>query len=349
VTSLASAIPDQRSAPETQAFRPLPGTGGGHRQTLLGFWYRRNLRFELPAERIVVEAGDDVRILLRASWQPGAREASPALLVVHGLGGADAAGYAVATGLFAFAAGWHVVRMNMRGAGDSLDLCARLYHAGLDADLRAAANAVTRITPRVGVVGFSLGGNQALLALGRSAAELPDGLVGAAAVSPPLDLAACAAAIDLPSNRLYQRYFMGSLRESYAERQRRLPDLYAAGRERGLRSVLQYDEAITAPYNGFADARDYYARSSAGPYLASIRKPALVLAAQDDPLVPGDSVARFPLPASGIVQREMPPTGGHVGFVGRTRAPGRFWAAERVMRFFAGLTRDAPGLAQDAP
>lgn len=318
-------------------FRPYAGTSGGHRQTLLGFWSRRNLRFALATERLEVDAGDGVRLLLRASWQPGAREERPALLIVHGLGGADAAGYAVSTGLLAFSRGWHVVRMNMRGAGDSIDLCARLYHAGLDADLRAAAHAVARITRRVAVLGFSLGGNQALLALGRAEDALPPGFLGAAAVSPPVDLAACADAIDAPRNRLYQSYFMRALRASYAERQRRLPDLYAPGREDGLRTVRQYDDAITAPYNGFADAADYYARSSSGPHLAAIRRPALILAAEDDPLVPGASIARWPLPASGIVRREMPPTGGHVGFVGRTTAPGRFWAAERAMRFFAEI------------
>jgi predicted alpha/beta-fold hydrolase len=337
MTDLGSSLAGDRPGPGPLSFRPVAGSSGGHRQTLLGFWCRRNLAFEQPSERVVVDAGGDVRLLLRASWQPGAREERPALLIVHGLGGADAAGYAVATGLLAFEQGWHVVRMNMRGAGESIDLCARLYHAGLDADVRAAVLALTRVTPRVALLGFSLGGNQALLALGRSANELPDGLLGAAAVSPSVDLASCAVAIDEPANRMYQRYFMTSLRESYAERQRRLPDLYAPGRERGLRTVRQFDEAITAPYNDFASAADYYARSSAGPYLASIRRPALILAAQDDPLVPGDSVARWALPESGVVVREMPPTGGHVGFVGRTRAPGRFWAAERVMRFFAQI------------
>jgi len=58
-----------------------------------------------------------------------------------------------------------------------------------------------------------------------------------------------------------------------------------------------------------------------------------VLNAADDPLIPLESVLRFPLPASGIVQREVLPTGGHVGFVAPTLAPGRFWAAERVMEF----------------
>jgi len=42
------------------------------------------------------------------------------------------------------------------------------------------------------------------------------------------------------------------------------------------------------------------------------------------------------LPASGLVQREMTATGGHVGFVAPTLAPGRFWAAERALAFVTG-------------
>ena len=60
-------------------FRPPLLAVGGHRQTLLGFWYRRKLRWTLPVEDLVVEAGDGIRLLLRASWQPGPREVRPAL------------------------------------------------------------------------------------------------------------------------------------------------------------------------------------------------------------------------------------------------------------------------------
>lgn len=320
-------------------FAPARITAGGHRQTLLGYWVRRHLRWEPPAEDLVVEVGEDVRLLARVTWHEGRRETRPALVIVHGLGGCDAAGYAVATGHLAFAQGWHVARMNMRGAGDAEALCPRLYNAGLDGDLLAILGALAQHTSTLAVVGFSLGANLALLALARGGDRVPAGLLAVAAVSPPLDLAACCAAIDAPSNRLYQAYFMRSLRSSYAERQRLLPDLYATGRERGLASVRAYDEAITAPYNGFADAADYYAQSSAGPHVASIRRPTLILAADDDPMVPGPSVARWPLPASGVVRREMTATGGHVGFTGRTRAPGRYWAAERVMRFLEAAVR----------
>ncbi len=306
---------------------------GGHRQTLLGYWRRRLLRWTPPVEDIVVDAPDGARLLLRASWQAGIREARPALVLVHGLGGSDAATYVLAAGLHAWQRGWHVVRMNMRGAGDAEALDPRLYNAGLDSDAVAAFGAVARVVPQMAAVGFSLGANLTLLALGRNAARLPPGLVAAAGVSPPLDLAACADSLGRPQNRLYQEYFMLTLRAAYRRRQSRLPDLYERGREHGLRSVRDYDAAITAPYGGYRDADDYYARSSSGPHLAAIDHPVLILAAEDDPMVPSESVARWPLPLHGRVRRELLPTGGHMGFVAPTRAPGAFWAAERVLEF----------------
>ena len=315
-------------------FDPPWWTSGGHRQTLLGYWSRRALRWTLPAEDLVVEAGSGIRLLVRASWNAEAVR-SPTLLLLHGLGGCDTSGYAVATGALAWAAGWNVARMNMRGAGDGEAHCARLYNAGLDGDLVAVLQAVAQRTPHVAPVGFSLGGNLVLLALGRSRAQLPDGVFAAAAVSPPLDLAACADALGRPANRLYERHYVRGLREAYRRRQRLLPAEYEPGRERGARTIRGFDHAITAHYGGFRGADDYYARSSAGPWLTQVDRPTLILAAADDPMIPADAIARWPLPDSGLVQRELTVTGGHVGFVGRTRAAGRFWAAERVMAFLA--------------
>ena len=291
-----------------------------------------------------MDADEGVRLLARATWQAEPRAERPALVVVHGLGGSDASAYVVSTGRHAFARGWHVVRMNMRGAGDGEALCPRLYNAGLDMDLLAVVAAVARVAPRVAVAGFSLGASQALLALGRRR-ELPSALLGVAAVSPPLDLSACADALARPDNRLYQHYFMTTLREAYRRRARRWPDIFEAGRERATRTVREYDEAITAYYGGYTSAADYYARSSAGPWLASIERPALVLAAADDPMIPVASVARWPLPASGLVQREITPTGGHVGFVGRSTAPGFFWAAPRALDFLEGVLIKSGGAA----
>jgi hypothetical protein len=317
-----------------KGFRPRPWLRGGHRQTLLGYWRRRGLSWPHPTESLVAEAEGGVKLLLRASWQPGPRAARPGLLLVHGLGGWDGASYGIATGRLAFARGWHVVRMNLRGAGDGMGLSPVLYNAGLDGDLLCALRRLAVALPRLAVVGFSLGANLALLLLGRRADAVPDGLLGVVGISPPLDLASCARALERPVNRLYQLYFMRGLRRAYRERQSARPDLYAPNLECGVRTVREYDERITARYGGYRDAADYYARSSAGPHLDRARHRALIVAAQDDPMIPVDSLSRFRL--SPVVVRELLPTGGHVGFVAPTAAPGSFWAAERALDFLEG-------------
>ena len=319
-------------------FNPHPLSRGGHRQTLLGYFARRKLRWTAPVSDMLVDASPDVRLLLRASWQKD-RAARPTLVVVHGLGGSDRASYAISTGLHAYGLGWNVVRMNMRGAGDSESICPRLYNAGLDADLLAVLAAVAQVTPRVAVVGFSLGANLTLLAAARNPQNLPASLFAVAGVSPPLDLAVCADALGHRKNWFYEDWFMLELRAAYRRRQLLLPHLYEPGREAKTRSVRDYDEAITAVYGGFRDAADYYDRSSAGPLLAGIRHPTLILAAADDPLIPIGSVTSWALPESGLVEREILPTGGHVGFVAHTTAPGRFWAAERVLDWLAERQR----------
>jgi len=315
-------------------FRPHPWLVGGHRQTLAGYWVRRRLRWRLPVEDIVVDTGDGARLLLRATWQRGRAQDRPALVLVHGLGGSDASAYVVATGELAHARGWHVVRMNMRGSGDGEPLCPLLYNAGLATDLLAVLEAVARRAPRVDVVGFSLGANLTLLTLGRHRHTLPAATHRAAAVSPPLDLSQCADALERWENRLYQRYFMRMLREAYRRRHRARPDLFPAGLEAGARTIREYDDRITARFGGYDGVADYYARASAGPHLATIDRPALVLAAEDDPMIPVDTVVRWPRSSS--VQREITATGGHVGFVAPAEAPGSFWAPQRVLDFLEG-------------
>jgi predicted alpha/beta-fold hydrolase len=316
---------------QPRPFRPALLARGGHRQTLLGFWRRRELAWTPPTEDAVLDVEPDVRLLLRVSWQPGERAQRPLLLLVHGLGGWDAASYGLATGLLAWSRGWHVARMNMRGAGASAKMSARLYNAGLDLDLLAVLRALAPSVSRMGIAGFSLGGSLALLTLGRQADFIPAPVAALAAVSSPLDLAACADALGRLGNRVYQRYFIKNLRASYRYRQFLHPHLYQKGLENRLRTVREFDERVTAPLGGYQDARDYYERSSAGPWLPHIRTPTLILNAADDPIVPVESVTRY-APAA-PVRLEVLPTGGHVGFVAPTCAPGRFWAAERVVSF----------------
>ena len=320
------------SAPLT-SFAPPWFARGGHVQTMLGYFHRRHLTWTLPTEDLIVESEPGVRILSRATWQPGDRSLAPALILLHGMGGRDESSYMLSMGQHAYAAGYHVIRMNMRGAGASFEICPRLYNAGLEVDLVAVARRVAASTSRVALFGASLGANHVLLAVSRSKAALPVEVKAAVAVSPPVDLLRCSDALHSRGNRVYVSRFVADLKASYVRIQERNPEIYAAGRESGVRTVREFDERITAPYAGFSSAEDYYTRSSSGPWLKAIERPTLIISADDDPMIPGDSVRGFALPASGVVTREILHTGGHVGFSARTAAPGRFWAAERAMAF----------------
>lgn len=107
---------------------------------------------------------------------------------------------------------------------------------------------------------------------------------GVCAVSTPLDLAACTQRMAQKENWIYERRLVRRMRAR----------LLATGRYRtadfaGLRSVRDFDDRITAPSFGFGDAANYYRTQSALRYLESIRVPALLIQAKDDPMVPAES------------------------------------------------------------
>ena len=313
-------------------FRPLAFLAGGHSQTLAGQIVRTGLQWPFPSEDHVVEAEGGIRLLLRATWHAPAGH-RPALVLIHGLEGNDGSPYLLSTGVLAYRLGWHVVRMNMRGCGDSLPLCPHLYNAGLSSDLTAVSRWLARRVSRFAVAGFSLGAGMTLLALSRERAEMPDELVAAAAVCPPLDMSRSADALERRENWVYHKRFIVSLKRAYRDRQRLSNGRYAKGRERGLRTLREFDDVITAHYGGYRDAEDYYRTVSTGPRLGAIDRPTLVLAPRNDPFIPPPAPGEWSL--SETVRVEIPSSGGHVGFVGPTRAPRRFWAAERIVSFLS--------------
>ncbi|MET0541479.1 MAG: alpha/beta hydrolase, partial [Variovorax sp.] len=79
------------------------------------------------------------------------------------------------------------------------------------------------------------------------------------------------------------------------------------------RDLYTFDNVFTAPLHGFKDTEDYWRRGSAKPHLSTIRIPALVVNAANDPFVPADSLPR-PGEVGDHVTLWQPAQGGHVGF-----------------------------------
>jgi predicted alpha/beta-fold hydrolase len=88
--------------------------------------------------------------------------------------------------------------------------------------------------------------------------------------------------------------------------------------------------------HGFADARDYYERSSALRYLSQVRVRTLLLSSADDPFLPAEVLTRVETVAAenSALKAEFHPRGGHVGFVGGAFWRPSYYAESRVFEFF---------------
>jgi hypothetical protein len=223
--------------------------------------------------------------------------------------------------------------LNFRSCSGVPNRLARSYHAGDTADARWALERLReRTSGPLFAAGFSLGANVLALLLAELGERAP--LTAAALVSAPFDLAACARRLDGPGfwPALYRRWYLHTLLAKARAKAARFPAQIDAGRLGAVRGIRDFDELVTAPLHGFAGAADYYVRASCGPALARIHAPALVLSAKDDPISP-------PQPPSLALENPslefvLTAGGGHVGFVSGSAVRPRYWAEERVLRYF---------------
>ena len=102
---------------------------------------------------------------------------------------------------------------------------------------------------------------------------------------------------------------------------------------------------VTAPVHGFADAHDYYSRSSSIRFLAGIRLPTLLLSAYDDPFLPPEVLDDVAIMCrqNEYLTCEFHQRGGHVGFVsGRVPGRGLVYSEHRLMSFLAAHSPAQP-------
>jgi predicted alpha/beta-fold hydrolase len=254
--------------------------------------------------------------------------------VLHGLEGSSASGYVRQTLHEARALGWGAVAMNFRSCSGEPNLALRSYCSGETADpLLVARHIHSRVQGPLVAVGFSLGANALLKLLAETADAAP--VVAAAAVSAPFDLLACAQALDEPWGRcgVYRRHFLLSLKRKALDKLAMHPGHgLDTERIRRARKLQDFDDAFTGPSNGYRGALDYYQRCSCGPRLQEVRRPTLLLNAEDDPMIPGTSLpaASSENPFLHVVRTSH---GGHVGFLGGSLRAPRFWAERQAVRF----------------
>jgi hypothetical protein len=223
--------------------------------------------------------------------------------------------------------------MHFRNCGDQPNRLARSYHSGETGDLQWVLEHLVRETrsPVRAAVGISLGGNVLLKWLGERGQQR---LVGrAVAVSVPFLLAQASERLGRGWSRLlYQSHLLRKMRASYRRKLALIPPSLRIDPE-GIRSFREFDDRVTAPLHGFADAEDYYQRCSSRQFLGRIRTPTLILHARDDPFMWPTTIPREQELAAPVTL-ELSDQGGHVGFVAGP-APWRacYWMEQRVLSF----------------
>lgn len=164
-----------------------------------------------------------------------------------------------------------MVRLNHRSCGGTEHLTRGVYHSGLTADPLAVMRALVADdgVEQFALAGYSLGGNIALKLAGELAPEDAARMVAIAAVSPPIDLAQCADALDWPSNVFYQWAFLRGLCRRMRRKAAYFPDTFTTDRLRPLLSVRDFDEAYTAPLAGYENSSDYWAEDRVIDFIAA--------------------------------------------------------------------------------
>ncbi|MDP5293484.1 hydrolase [Oceanimonas sp. CHS3-5] len=308
-------------------FQPPWWARNPHLQTILARTLHRTRQL-YQNERLELPDGDFVDL----AWAtPLQSKQAPLVVLFHGLEGCVQSHYVQGMMAALHGRGWQPVLMHFRGCSGEPNRLLRAYHSGAIEDPAFVLQVLRRRFPGrpMAAIGYSLGGNMLVNYL---ASHRRNPLCAAVVVSAPLQLAACADRIGQGLSRLYQRYLLGRMKHNWQRRLARHRHSALASSVTNLarvNSLRAFDDHITAPLHGFADADDYYRRCSGLPKLADIITPTLVLHAADDPFMT-DAVIPEADALPPAITYELSRHGGHVGFMqGRPWRP-RYWLEQRV-------------------
>lgn len=255
------------------------------------------------------------------------------VVISHGLEGNSHRAYVKGMAKAFFETGFDVIAWNYRGCSGDMNRSLRFYHSGATDDLSFVVNhALTKRYSKIFLIGFSLGGNLTLKLAGER--TIDPRVKGISVFSVPMDLHSSCVQLSQPSNWIYARRFLNSLKQKIKEKAKLMRGLDVAGIDT-ISTLMAFDDRYTAPLHGFASAIEYYNKCSSIHFIQDIRTPTLVVNAKNDPFL---SAACFPMVANPVVKMEFPERGGHVGFSSFQRNH-LYWSEQRALDFFAQLDK----------
>lgn len=314
-------------------FKPAWWLRNRHLQTIVPRFYKVPCDFTPIREEFELSDGDFVELV----WtQKPTDPEQPIVLILHGLEGSIDSFYAKRMMNAVHQQGWIALLMHFRGCGEKVNRKAQSYHSGQTQDVTELVGYLNQKYAEFTkyAIGFSLGGNVLTKYVGE---QTESGLAGSVVISAPLDLQICAKAIGEGFSKVYQKYLVDKLIHSTQQKISQFKDKFPLSVSQEMlektKVLIDFDNMITAPLNGFKNAQDYYRKCSGNQFLKSCKTPTLIIHAKDDPFMT-EAVIPSANMLSPNVRLEVSERGGHVGFLsGLNPFKPEFWTETRSIRF----------------
>ncbi len=292
---------------------------------------RRQPRINYRRKRLELDDGD----FLDLDWSGDPKKVPGIVLVLHGLEGCSRSHYVRGITAALNEAGHCVVAMHHRGCSGEPNRLTRGYHSGETGDLDYVVSFLKRDHPNVplAVLGYSLGGNILLKWLGEDERDKP--IHAAIAVSVPFELEVAAHELEIGFSKIYHRYLLQRMKASVQRKFDKRTAPVDLERLMQTKTFYDFDDLFTGPVHGFAGADDYYTRSSCRQFLSSIKRPCLIVHAEDDPFTRPEVVPSH-RELSGSTVLLLSKRGGHAGFVhGSMPFTPRYWLERIIPAYLA--------------
>lgn len=279
---------------------------GGHLQTVLPSILPYE-KLKLISENVELSDGDFQMI-----HYPVIPQAGKTILLVHGMGGNRFSPIVHMHAKQLLASGFTPVIAELRGSSDMPNRSEKFFNAGSVSDFDELVSFVANKigAPLESIFSVSLGAN---LVVNWSAISdtVREKVKTIHCIGLPLSLEKTASMANVGFNRVYQKIVFTKYKSTLLERdcsvtRKVFPQL------KKISTMLEFDEFITVPLNGYRDLAHYYDDYSARQNVRNIQVPCTVVMSSNDPLIPFCSEYKQ-LSNLENINLELIPKGGHLG------------------------------------
>ncbi|PSL25223.1 YheT family hydrolase [Dyadobacter jiangsuensis] len=307
----------------------------GHFQSIYPALFRQINGIKYFREKIVTPDDD----FLNLDWSYAENEGPrPLVILSHGLEGDTTRQYITGMVKLLNRHGFDCLAWNFRSCGGEMNQTARFYHSGATEDLDAVVRyAFKKGYTDVRLAGFSLGGNLTLKYLGEQGVTIDHRIKNAIVFSVPMDLKACSLSIIEPRNQIYMRRFLNTLKPKVVEKARFFPEKISLDDHQLVRTLYDFDDIYTAKLHGFKGADHYYTECSSKFFVGQIAIPTIIVNAENDPIVPFESLPLELLRSHSNVTLLATKDGGHCGFRPARLTDEFYWSEKYALQFLTKL------------